>query len=350
VLLAALLGCEPAAPSPFEEAPRSAPVRRSTACPASEYPIVFSSDRTPTFRSVLFLLEADGMSFMQLSPVPRSDSPVWSPDGQVIAFRQRVDATDGDPLGGSSEIALFSISDETQVTLVSEQGSKPDLVQTGIIDAPSFAADGETLAFASQRTGRWALWGVSRTGGLLRELLPGFAAPQHSPAWSPRAPDELAFVALTEERQDLWRVDLSRPEAAENLTFAIPEDRLTNLRSPRWSPDGSALAFVADDGAPTELGGGDPEVYVLELGTGALQQLTDNSGLDLSPAWSPDGTQVLVSSNRTQTGLPGSLPYGYLDLWLLNLDDTATARRLTDEQGVNAQADWFGGATCGEGP
>jgi Tol biopolymer transport system component len=348
VVLAALLGCEPSAPSPFEEPPRPASVRE--ACAAAEYPIVFSSERTPTFRSVLFLLAPGGAEYLQLAPPPRSDSPVWSPDGQVIAYRQRVAPTDGDPLGGSSEVALFSIAGETQVTLVSDQGPKPDLVQSGIVDAPSFSADGQTLAFASERAGRWALWGVSPTGGLLRELLPGFAGPQHSPTWSPRLPTELAFVALTEERQDLWRVDLSRPAAAENLTLEIPEERLRNPRSPRWSPDGTALAFVADDGAPSELGGGDPEVYVLELATGALQRLTDNPGLDLSPAWSPDGSQLVISSNRVRTDAPGSLPYGYLDLWLVSLDDPATPVQLTDEQGVNAQADWFRGTTCGEDP
>jgi Tol biopolymer transport system component len=348
--MAALLhGCEPSAPSPFEEAPRTASARETAACPAAEYPIVFSSERTPTFRSVLFLLEPDGAEFKQLPPEPRSDSPVWSPDGQVIAFRRRVAPTELNPLG-SSEIALFSLGEEAQVALVSEEGPRPELVQSGIVDAPSFAADGQTLAFASERAGQWAIWAVSVTGGLLRELLPGFAGPQHSPTWSPRVPSELAFVAITDERQDLWRVDVSRPETAENLTLEIPEERLRNPRSPRWSPDGAALAFVADDGSPIEQGGGDPEVYVLELATGALRQLTDNPGLDLSPAWSPDGSQLVISSNRARSDPPGSRPYGYLDLWLFNLDDPATPRRLTDEQGVNAQADWFAGTACGEGP
>ena len=52
---------------------------------------------------------------------------------------------------------------------------------------------------------------------------------------------------------------------------------------PRFSPDGRRIAFQIDDGAL-------PNVWIYEIGTGTLRQLTNNSGAH--PLWSPDGHEL----------------------------------------------------------
>ena len=73
----------------------------------------------------------------------------------------------------------------------------------------------------------------------------------------------------------------------------------SNDSSPRWSPDGGTLAFVRkgkEEKDPTQLAvmpsdGGEARVITdFELGTGA-------------PAWSPDGSSILVTGTQWQRGM-----------------------------------------------
>ncbi len=59
---------------------------------------------------------------------------------------------------------------------------------------------------------------------------------------------------------------------------------------PSWSPDGDSLAFSGSDS-------GRWEVFVMELATGSLTQLTGGNvnAASASPDWSPDGTQITFS-------------------------------------------------------
>lgn len=54
--------------------------------------------------------------------------------------------------------------------------------------------------------------------------------------------------------------------------------------NPSWSPDGTKIAFQY-------LYGGFREIYILDLKSGDINQLTDNAGAN--PCWSPDGTLIL---------------------------------------------------------
>ncbi len=61
------------------------------------------------------------------------------------------------------------------------------------------------------------------------------------------------------------------------------------LRSdPAWSPGGTRLVFVQDNGAR----GGSTDIYTIATSGGDLRRLTTASGLDDSPDWVADGTRI----------------------------------------------------------
>ena len=57
------------------------------------------------------------------------------------------------------------------------------------------------------------------------------------------------------------------------------------------SPDGRSLAFVSSRS-------GQADIWILELATGALRNLTHDPGGDFRPTWSPDGQWIVFSSDR----------------------------------------------------
>ena len=61
--------------------------------------------------------------------------------------------------------------------------------------------------------------------------------------------------------------------------------------SPSLSPDGRRLAMH-------RVVAGNTDIWMLELGRGALSRFTSNAANEIWPIWSPDGRRILFSSNR----------------------------------------------------
>ena len=104
-----------------------------------------------------------------------------------------------------------------------------------------------------------------------------------------------------EYRTDLWIADVSATSgsavgAAEAPASApAPPRALTfdgRSAQPRWSPDGSALAFVR------RAEGAKPQLQVLPLAGGEARALTKLEKGVSSPAWSPDGKRIAFLSGH----------------------------------------------------
>ncbi|HEX3053036.1 MAG TPA: DUF5050 domain-containing protein [Aggregatilineaceae bacterium] len=95
--------------------------------------------------------------------------------------------------------------------------------------------------------------------------------------------------------------------------------------SPAWSPDGTQIAFNA------MFSDEENEIYILDLASSDVIQLTDNSFIDEYPSWSPDGTQIV---------------YAYADnnaqgIAVINVDGSHQ-RRLTEVTAAETHPVWFG--------
>jgi Tol biopolymer transport system component len=116
------------------------------------------------------------------------------------------------------------------------------------------------------------------------------------------APDgrTLAFTVtrLDEEADDyrsaIWVVPADGSAPARRFTSGGGKDS-----TPRWSPDGTRLAFLSD------RDGGKAQVYVLNVTGGEARQLSPMPEGAGAPVWSPDGAR-LVSVVRTGDEEQGS--------------------------------------------
>jgi TolB protein len=64
--------------------------------------------------------------------------------------------------------------------------------------------------------------------------------------------------------------------------------------SPRWSPDGSAIAFVSDRD-------GNGEIYVMDANGSNVRRLTQDPRENGYPRWKPDGTALAHTAGSFET-------------------------------------------------
>jgi dipeptidyl aminopeptidase/acylaminoacyl peptidase len=113
-------------------------------------------------------------------------------------------------------------------------------------------------------------------------------------AGDPRiAPDgkTVAFVAWGIDRKEneysgsIWLVPLDGSESARQFTSSGKQDA-----APRWSPDGSRVAFVSNRDGKTK------QLYVISASGGEARRLTELAEDVNEAVWSPDGTRLAFTS------------------------------------------------------
>jgi Tol biopolymer transport system component len=102
---------------------------------------------------------------------------------------------------------------------------------------------------------------------------------------------------------------------------------------PSFSPDGTRIAFMGAIGS-------NYEIFVADLASGDVEQLTDSPGHDGWPSWSPDGSAIAFTSVRDDCAFAPADQECWVtddedehhDMWLID-PDGANPRRVTPEFG-----------------
>jgi Tol biopolymer transport system component len=204
----------------------------------------------------------------------------WSVDGTQVAYTG----------GGALFLGPRQISrlDEDVFPFRPQWVSRTDFIYTadGKIKRRSLTADTTTIPFTAKVTMRRVTYDIAHRALEWAEPQPlkGIVSPVVSPNGR-----MVAFSALG----DLWIYPLGGAPLRVTNDAAFDAD-------PAWSPDSTRVAFVSDRG-------GQMDVWIHEVTTGANRQVTHERGAASAPAWSPDGSQIafLVDGRSIKTARLG---------------------------------------------
>jgi len=93
---------------------------------------------------------------------------------------------------------------------------------------------------------------------------------------------KVAYVTKSATRHKLWVADADGENAQVALSSPEP------VISPAWSPDGSQLAYVSFEALK-------PVIFSHTVATGKRRMMANFKGSNSAPAWSPDGQTLLAT-------------------------------------------------------
>ncbi len=124
-----------------------------------------------------------------------------------------------------------------------------------------------------------------------------------------------SVIAFTTDQDQIPHIYTVNPDGAD--TRSLSSENQTADGTPCWSPDGSKIAFTSNRS-------GDYEIWVMNADGSERQRLTRRSGFDALPSWSPDGSKIVFTGEiRDEEGV------GNLEIFSVN-SDGSDLRQLTD--------------------
>lgn len=215
-------------------------------------------------------------------------SPVWSPDGQRLAFEH----------AGQIFVMNRDGSDARQVTF------------GGQSFFPAWHPDGTRLLYDSNLGGYpYDIWVVNSDGSEAKRFCAPVEGDRRLGAWTP---DGLGIVVAWYSGQFGDHAEIYSV-GGDCRAEPFSESQATTIGQPRYSPDGRQLAVAL--GMSNEVA---PQIWVMNADGSARRRVTTSGGWN--PSWSPDGTSIVYSRPAIT-----QLSRGHGVLWTLNLrTDQAT--------------------------
>ncbi len=186
-----------------------------------------------------------------------------------------------------------------------------------------WSPDGTRIAFHSNADGDFDVYIVAADGGEPSNVTPGENFDERDPAFDPINNQRLILASdqASPGELEIWSLPLGS---------GLPQQLTDDVNSsfmPAVSPDGQQIAFITTRG-------NDQDLYMMNA-DGTNEQLISRNDQDWdesSPAWSPDGLWIMVSSDREAEDV--------LQIWMVRPDGSQWIK-VTDGAGPSQDGVWY---------
>jgi uncharacterized repeat protein (TIGR01451 family) len=236
--------------------------------------IAFTSYRDGNYE--IYVMNADGSNPMRLSSNCEFDgNPTWSPDGTRIAFTGQGALSS---LTSHFEIFVMNADGSNRAQLTTSRSVVENNAH------PVWSPDGNQLAFVSTRDSNSTtadnqeIYVMNAADGSNQRRLtnsPGFDG---DPAWSPDG----GQIAFTSSRNGRYRIWVMTAGGSNNPRRLTDPGALAADAHPAWSPDGAKIAFDSNRDGDYEIYKVDASSLAPEP---AVTKITDNTAVDFNPSW-----------------------------------------------------------------
>jgi TolB protein len=225
----------------------------------------------------IWVMDYDGANPQQVTRLKSiALTPRWSPDASRIAFTCYV------PFRSvtSAQICIYSAVSNRLIAFPRFRGTN---------SSPAWSPDGSQLAFMSSQNGDPQIYVADANGARLHRVT--FAAGvSTSPAWNPKTGKQMVFVS---DRGGTPVLYLANSDGSNVEKLDLPD--MGYVVDPTWSPNGQLLAFS------WRRPSGNYDIYVMDIVSRQLIELTKDAGRNERPSWAPDGRHLVFESTRTGT-------------------------------------------------
>ena len=267
--------------------------------------IYFVSDRTGN--KEIWSMDYDGSNQKQMTSYKTiSKEPVVSADGKMFAFTSLIK--------GSWQIMVHSVETGKKLPFYNPVSST--------IETPEFTPDGRHMLYAASLNGWVNICIADGNGGGMNQLS-HVRSQEVSPKVNPKTGHDVLFISGRSGIEQLWHMSIDGA-GAEMVTNG--EGYVAN---PSWNPNGQMIAFAWTKGFEP----GSYNIFIMELASRKLTQLTSNNGKNENPWWAPDGVHLVYQSTPT---------HGRATQIYSMLADGTHPQQLTT-QGNNTQPVWANG-------
>ncbi|MGB9402161.1 MAG: hypothetical protein WCA98_01385 [Candidatus Acidiferrales bacterium] len=264
--------------------------------------IAFVSNRSGN--KEIWEMDYDGANQRQLTHIRTiALTPRWSPDATRIAF------TCYEPYRGvtSAQICMYSTDSNRLISFTRFRGTN---------SSPAWSPDGTKIAFMSSSEGDPGIFVSDADGNHLHRLSLARGV-STSPMWNPKTGQQIIFVSDRGGEPVLYQMNADGSDVEK---IDMPD--MGYVVDPAWSPNGQLLAFS------WRRPSGNFDIYVMDIISRQLVELTRDAGRNERPSWAPDGRHLVFESTRT----------GTRQIWTM-LADGSEPKELT-YSGQNESPNW----------
>jgi TolB protein len=187
----------------------------------------------------------------------------------------------------------------------------------GTNNSPTWSPDGSQVMFSSSMQGNPALYVTDASGNRPKRLTFASNGADTSPAWNPKTGQT---VALVSDRGGVPQLYMMNADGTDPRKIDLGD--MGYVIDPAWSPNGQLLAFS------WRRPSGNYDLYMMDVVSHQIRELTRDSGRNERPSWAPDGRHLVFESTRG----------GSRQIWIM-LADGSQPHQLTTS-GHNESPNW----------